>query len=159
MEALTLNQIEAMLKIDKHRLDDELEKQSQILYNITESLAERTYAYNMAKDELEKHEAEMFIRCKDRNSKSTRDEILAEIALDDDRIELFAKLCVQERLVQKWQGMQDSWKQRGFALKALADLAIANYYSVDTTYENNRKIIADSKQTTPSRRRETHGRA
>ena len=150
---LTMNQIEPMLHISKNLLDDELEKQSQVMYSISEAVAEHYTDYMRVKDALEVCEAGLYVDIKRDTAKITADEVKSTIQIDPERRALFARVCTEQRLHQKWLGLLEAWKQRGFALKSLADLAVANYYTVDTTYADNRKLVGDSIAKRPVMRR------
>jgi len=155
---LTMNQVIPMLPINKHGLDDELEKQAQTAFNISQNVARSSFELREVDDRLEKYEAELYITLRressDQSRKMTVEEIKCAIQEDHRRGELQASASAYRRVHEEWLGLSEAWKQRGFALKSLADLAVANYYEVDTTYENNRKVIAESRQSRQPVRRQ-----
>lgn len=156
MAMYAMNQIEGMLAIKKHLLDDELEKQPQVMYSISEAVAEHYADYMRVQDELDVCEAELYIKIKRGSEKSTVDEVKSLIQTDSHRRALFSRVCAEQALHHKWQGLLEAWKQKGFALKSLADLALANYFSTDTAYDKNRKAVSDSFEKRPvMRRRDT----
>ena len=149
MAKYAMNQIEGMLHVSKHALDDELEKQPQVMYSISEAVAEHYADYMRMQDWLDVCEAELYIKFKNGTEKITADEVKARIQIDSQRRSLFASVCVEQALHHKWQGLMEAWKQRGFALKSLSDLALANYFATDTTYETNRKAVQSSFEKRP----------
>jgi microsomal dipeptidase-like Zn-dependent dipeptidase len=141
-----------MLQIDKNRLDDELENQAQVMYEITGLITTVTMRMVRLKEELDKIEAEIYIQLrKQEGSKYTENEIRAEQQLDKKRIS--ANLSYQEskRIHEKLTGLLEAWKARGFSLTTLANLAQANYYAPDsagrdTDYKSNRETLSKARR-------------
>jgi len=142
-----LAHIKNMLRINKHRLDEELEIQAQIQFDISDSLATANARQSALKEELERSDAELLLDLRKSDVKRTVAELQAEILVDGEHLKRLREFQTAHKNYELWDGLYDSWKQRGFALKSLADLSMSNYFSVDTTYENNRKKIAESRET------------
>lgn len=132
---LTLDELRGMLKIDKHKLDDELEVQAHVHFQITEELSYQSHQKQSLKEELEMYDAGLLIDLRKSNVKKTVSELQAEIAVDSGHRATIRDLFLVNKNHELWEGMLEAWKQRGFALKSLADLAMSNYYNVDSTYE------------------------
>jgi hypothetical protein len=143
--ALTLTELKKMLVISKHRLDDELELQAQVQFDISESLGIANAKQSRLENEMEEFDAKLLISLRKGDVKRTVAELQAEIIISGDHQSWLDDLHIAKHQAAQWHGMYEAWKQRGFALKALADLSMSNYFAVDTTYEKNRGAIAESK--------------
>ena len=149
---LTIDTIKDRLQIDRHRLDDELELQPQVTYFISDKVAEANSAVLAAKESLEKLEAEIRLDLRGSTTKRTNDEINAEIQIDADRINKNVRYLECKREHEKLLGLAESWRARGFALKTLADLYMANYFASDSagresSYKQDRQTLATSRTT------------
>jgi hypothetical protein len=144
--SVTLNELRGMLKINKHCLDDELEVQAHVQFEISEAVAITNMEQTEAKNYLEKYDAELLLDIRKENSKRTAAEVQAEIDTDGEHLKFLRTYNQSHHEYELWFGMHEAWKQRGFALKSLADLSMSNYFAVDTAYEKNRGRVAESRQ-------------
>lgn len=132
---LTLRELKGMLKINKHKLDDELEVQAHVHFQISEKLSGAIGRQQRLESEMEEYDAKLLLSMRKSDVKRTVAELQAEILTSGDHQSWLDDLHIARHEVAEWQGMYEAWKQRGFALKSLADLAMSNYYNVDTTYQ------------------------
>ena len=155
--ALTLIELKKMLIINKHRLDDELEIQAQVQFEISSSLEIANARQSRLENEMEEYDAKLLLSLRKGDVKRTVAELQAEILTSGDHQPWLDDLHIAKHEAAQWHGMYEAWKQRGFALKSLADLSMSNYFVVDTTYEKNRGVIAESKlqRNTVNRHRRT----
>ena len=150
--AYNRQQIESMLQIDKHRLDDCLEQQAQITYEISGLLSTANTRMVWCKEDLDKIEAELYLELRHQEgSKCTENEIRAEQQTDKKRVASYAVYQDAKREYEKLMGLMESWKARGFALTTLANLAMANYYATDSVgkdkgYTSARQTLATARQ-------------
>lgn len=123
-----------MLHVNKHRLDDELEVQADILHQIAEQLAKAGSKEIEAKEELAQYEASLFLELtkKDSTSKMTRDQADATIKTDLGRQRLWSAYQKDRHEHELWQGLYDAWKARGFDLKVLGQLYADDYFAIDS---------------------------
>lgn len=123
-----------MLRVNKHRLDDELEVQADIQNDLNEAKTTAASREAQAKDDLDQCEAELFVNLtrKDSASKMTKDQADATIILDPERIQLWRKYQAAKAERARWDGLYDSWKSRGFDLKALGQLYADQYFAIDS---------------------------
>lgn len=128
----TVQAIKLMLRIDKHELDRELEMQGEVLHHITEALASAKTRTLRAKDDLERTEANVVVSNKDGRKVSVAE--LKGIALNDStRKTRFSEFVEARHEQEVWEGLFEAWKERGFALRKLVDLRLANYYTSDSS--------------------------
>lgn len=123
-----------MLHINKHRLDDELEIQSEMLNRISEEMTRAGAKEIEAKETCEQSEAELFLDLTSKTSanKMTKDQAEATIKTD--------AFCTKQRKLyytaktehNKWKGLFESWKARGYDLKALGQLHADQYFQLDS---------------------------
>lgn len=121
-----------MLHIQKHRLDDELEVQSDILQQIGEGAATMTAREAQAKEDLDQLEAELFLELYKKGGGTTKEQAQASIQLDPDRNRLWKKWQSSKTEKERWSKLYDSWKARGFDLKSLGQLYTDQYFTVDS---------------------------
>lgn len=150
------------LRVNKHALDDALEDQAVLMAEISEIVADCNWKQHEAKNHLETIEAELLEKYRDREEKVTVAVIAGQVIRDSRRVNAWVHFQERRRECEKWQALQDAWRQRGFAIKTMADLYASNYYSpVSTTapvqYERVREKMAQSRQSVsddqPIRRR------
>lgn len=157
--SLKIEQLEPMLRINKHRLDDELELQPQLSHDISESVATANAKMLSLKEDLAKEHATIGLELRSGGEKMTVDAINAEITIDPEYQSISLKYQAAKKDYERWLGMAEAWRARGFALKTLADLYIASYYVIDSagseaTYRENRRELSKAREaTTPVRRR------
>ena len=128
-----------MLPIQKHRLDDELEVQADIMYRISENVVRRTSAANALKNELEKLDAVIISELKASGTKGAVSVLSGAAKGDKEREQLYDRYQVAVVDQQRWEGLLESWRARGFALTTLANLYSANYFSPTSTYDSSKK--------------------
>lgn len=121
-----------LLPIQKHELDEELALQAEFLQHISHNLVRAKSFAAQAKDALERLEAELHFYHKENSGKMTVAELNGKIICDRRRIIAFEKLQAALGTLSDWEGMYESWKARGFALRSLVDLRLANYYTPES---------------------------
>ena len=121
-----------MLKINRHRLDDELEINSEIADKIGQRVAKLNSWQLEAKRQLEITDAKVIARLKDADPKMTNP-IAEKEARSSRDYETAWKAFQTARLeYEEWESIQKAWYQRGFDLKALGDLFGNQYFALDS---------------------------
>lgn len=124
--------IRNMLRINKHRLDDELELQAQIAEEISAQVATRNARVAAAAEKLKLREADLYLELRS-GEKLTSDELQAKVRRDRERRSL-AQALDQEKYDQDvWIGLQEAWRQRSYALSTLSHLYSADYFDATKT--------------------------
>jgi hypothetical protein len=121
-----------MLRINKHRLDDELELQSQILDLISSQLTVLNSRSLESADQLKLVEARLFRELKDDSEKITDKAADALVKQDPERKRAWQASQAARAEHEDWSGLYDAWKARGFALRELCGLYVAQYFSIDS---------------------------
>lgn len=137
---MELREIEKRLFVDKHHLDDELEIQAQVQYHISSKVAELAEELSSAKETMKIAEAKLVSEHSAKDAKRTVKQIDSAIQLSDIYQAAAEEVRDIQKELDKAHGLLDAWKQKGFALKALADLSMSNYYAIDSTSVRREQI-------------------
>lgn len=129
MKDLSLSEIEALLPVDKHRLDDALEEQGAIAGMISRLMVAAEIIRDEAADALKRKEAALTLECKGRDEKMALDVIKANVTTHPDRRDRFESLQKAEERFKRWTHMRDDWKARGFTIRDLGMLYSGDYFS------------------------------
>jgi hypothetical protein len=121
------------LAINKHNIDSELEVQAVYQEQIAEKLAKAEREAVVCKQFLAVTEARLTQSFKADEPKANKEIIEGQVIRDRDYKEAWADYqdAVQEQA--KWQRLLESWRQRSYSLKTLADLYSAQYFALDST--------------------------
>lgn len=129
-----------MLYVHRHRLDDELEIQADIMERISAQTVIQNSRALEAKDQLSRIEARLVEDAKDDDPKLSNPMAEARVRRDPERIKAWQVYQAARAEHEAWQGLLDAWKQRGYAIKTLADLYAANYYSPSSTVRKESEV-------------------
>lgn len=127
---LDMNAIRGRLRINKHALDDELEVQAELQDHICRHVAQLQAQLQEQKDALQRleHELGEDVRLSTR-ARVSRDTVLAAIGNRREFQQAQDRVTTLRTQVQEAQGLLDAWTARGHALRTLAQLQMAGYYS------------------------------
>lgn len=129
MLQLTQQTVNAMLRVVKHRLDDELEMQGEMAAHIGREVARQEQRVKAAQETLDDVEARLRLEFKERLTGYTVPEIGAKVQMDPDRKAAVVALHNTQREYKEWVALYDAWKQRSHALTNLAKLHGTDYYA------------------------------
>lgn len=134
---ITAEDVIRWLPIDKHRLDDELERQATIGEEIGRRVTDAEQDVTVAKDDLDRCEARLLIDYKSGEDKMSEKEIAARIATHRERSSRFDAVLDAQRNLSTWKRLGEAWKNRGYDIKTLSELYSASYWStrMDSTYD------------------------
>lgn len=119
-----------MLAINRHNLDAELEVQADVMERISAEMVKANTAHRQTKDDLARIEGELSSDLK--GEKTNAEERAARIKRNPARQTAWRELQEAQAMAEQWQGLYDSWKQRGYSIKTLSDLYAANYFTVSS---------------------------
>lgn len=140
----TLEQYRNMLYINKHRLDDELEVQGDIMDRISTQVVRRNTAMLEAKDELAKIEGRLAEEYRDDSSlKLTAPLIELKVKRHPERTRAWEAYQRARAEHEAWAGLLEAWRQKGYSIKTLADLYAAQYFSLSSIQSNQRQRDVD----------------
>lgn len=156
------NNLEARLKIDRYRLDDELVAQPPSYQEAAKARAMAISRRDRARDVRERVKAEAYGRIRTRlesaGSKVTETMIANEMALDEDvqRSESSVRGATQD--ADLWDALVLAWTQRSYALKDLVQLHVTSYTQSASSsagsagkvraadYDGSRKRLSDERK-------------
>ncbi len=154
-----LEQYWAMLRVNKHRLDDELEIQPEIMDQISTQVVLRNNRMIEAKDDLARIEGRLADDVREDDPKAGVAFIDSRVRREPERIEAFRRYQQARAEHEAWQGLLEAWKQKGYSIKTLSDLYNANYFSLSSTQISARRRSQDeaSDDARAALRRASHG--
>ena len=107
-----------MLRINKHRLDDELEEQAQVMDDLSSRVAILNSRVIEAKDVLSRTEARIFRELKDEDDKTTDKAADSAVKRDPERVKAFQAHQAARAEHEEWSGLYEAWKSRRSTLPA-----------------------------------------
>lgn len=124
-----LSSFEQTLMVDQDNLDEEVIRQPELYYHVSEQLVYAIDARDTLKKEIEELEAEVDNKVRalaERNEdKVTEPFVKKQIAANEDVQELQRKFLKAKKTAALWEAMKESYGQRSYAVNKLADLIIA----------------------------------
>lgn len=123
------------LRIDRDDLDTVLVEHPSHVEAVGRNYARAVETRDIAREDQKRISAELkpAIRSSlDKPTISGVDEVLESLP---DHREARLRYKAAERKVNEWEAMRDAWKARGFVLKDLVQLHLANHYSTDSVTE------------------------
>lgn len=134
----TYEEFRTMLPVWKHRLDDELEMQPQIMEQISTEVTIRNSRALEAKDLLARTEARLTEDLREDDPKLTVNALAARLAREPERIRAWQDYQKARSDHEKWVGLLEAWRNKGYSIKTLADLYAAQYFSLNSTQASTR---------------------
>lgn len=147
-----------LVPVNKHRLDDELEIQSDVQVRLGGFAASAEARMNEAKDKLARTEARLELDLREEHSdrKLTKDEVGATVVRHKERVAAFDAYQEALHLHNQWARLYDAWKTRMSVMQALARLYSDNYWSSDSVSPGRKKRDEDTDERRAEIRR-AHG--
>ena len=134
---ISADEVRSMLRVDKSRLDDEIERHSQVAEEITRKVALLEREAAEAADSLKRIEAGLLLDFREKE-KLTVAEADARIVRDNSRREaLRVQLSIAEQLAV-WKGLQAAWRNKSHDMRTLADLYTSNYFDAASSFYSRR---------------------
>jgi hypothetical protein len=141
----------AYLKIDKHALDQELEEQPMLLFQISEAFVQAAAERDMLKEQLATVDAKLDnkIRMDYGDSKYTEAMIKTEVQSNKTHEIATLKYLDAKKQADLLLALKEAFVSRGFMIRDLCGLYNANYFeeaSVRGTGETNRATYSKGRQ-------------
>lgn len=152
---LTLEEARSRLKVDKHNLDGELEVQSAMLEAIGRRLAEENTALARAKRDLEAAEDLALDRLISDEPTLTNPQRERKIRRAPEFIKAHDAYISQKEVTEMWEALHKAWFNRGFDMRALAELFASQYFS-ETTVSLDAKTRVRQEENVRLLMREAH---
>lgn len=121
-----------MLRVNKHRLDEELETQAEIMDRISDRISALSARASEAENDLKLTEARLFRDFKSDDEKLTDKAADSAVKRHQERISAFRRSISASQELAQWYGLHEAWKARGFSINKLCDLYAAQYFTKDS---------------------------
>lgn len=121
-----------LLRVNKHRLDDELEVQAEVMDRISDRIAKLTALVSEAENHLKVTEARLFREFKDTDDKITDKAADSAVKRHRERDQAFNRATEATQELAQWIGLHQAWKARGFSIGSLCNLYVAQYFTKDS---------------------------
>jgi hypothetical protein len=158
----TLDQYRNMLRINKLRLDDELEIQAELQHDIGVEVARLNTKAVEAENDLKSVEARLLIQFKDGSVKMTADEVKAEVRVHKDRVRAWEKWQAIRETHEVWTSLLQAWITKGYKLADMGGLYASDYFAVRTITrpegERRREVNAADEESRSAMRRASEER-
>ena len=120
------------LRVNRHRLDDELELQADHMDRIGREVAQATRAEADARRSFERAEATIIREAMQDDGKLSHAKASSDAKLHRDWEKPWTVYQNAKQTLLEWESVQKSWYQRGFDLTALGELFAHQYFVVDS---------------------------
>lgn len=130
-----------MLRVNRHRLDEELELQAEMQERIGRMVAKVNSYMLEQKKGLEATEAEVIDDLKSNDSKLSNPVAEKEARRSKQYTAAWRAYQVARQDYEEWAALYEAWKQRGYSMRGLADLYRDQYFAV--TYVNGANQLTD----------------
>lgn len=150
-----IKDLQALLPIDKDRLDEELAIQAEVQWRIAEHVVTQSNCVIDLKYKLDKLEAQIAIDLTDANPKLSIERTKNQVRVDRERDGMYWLYAKSRTELDQWSNLHDAWKARGYALKSLCDLAVSNYFTsdgytkrveIDRDHQKGREALAKARE-------------
>lgn len=143
----------AMLRLDKHRLDDELVEQPVIFNDITDQVALAVSRRDQIKFDIDQAEAGLSsqFRSAAEGDKITDKSIREKVDGSVKMVALRKELLAAQALLGRWQAMKEAFEQRRDMIKVAAQLHASGYFTRSSVSGARNNL--DTSQADENRRR------
>ena len=135
--AVALRSYQKRLQIDRNDLDGELVIQAQVMFEVSEALTWAKAERDAIKQEMDEEAGIIKAQLFQEEPKLAGTKADALVKKDEGYMEIRKEKSEKDRIVGQWEAMVEAWKSRGYMLRQLADLYVANYYSPTSAGESS----------------------
>jgi len=146
MSSNLIKELQGYLEIDKLALDDEIVKQPSLFFKASEAYVEAVAERDACKEELSTIDAELDgeirERLEKRGDKTTEAIVKNEIQTEKRHSAAFDTYILAKTRADRLLALKEAFQQRGYMLRDLASLYVANYYESSSVQGNSRSDAA-----------------
>lgn len=139
------------LKIDKHALDDEIERQPSLFFDVSEAYVAAAAKRDACKEELASIDAELDAvvrkRLEDNKERITEAAVKNGIQTHADHGPAFDTYMDAKQEADLLFALKEAFQQRGYMLRDLASLYVASYYEQSSVRGDSKMDNAAYSQT------------
>lgn len=144
---MEIEDFEKMLVIKKHQLDEELAIQADVQWRIVERLNAANATRDQYKDKLAQAESKLASEIIAENPKLAMTKVDSEVKCDPHRIRVLSAYMETKSVADRWNGLYEAWRARGFAIKSLCDLYSSSYFASDSHTTPTRGTLQQNYET------------
>lgn len=131
------------LRIDAMQLDQELIEHPMRLQTVVEYAADALQIRDAAKNALDVQIADTARRLRAGTEEKLSDTKVASLLLLEDDVKVATQELEDARHdLAYWQGLADSYREKGSALKRIAELTISGYLAPNAAYQGRKEEMA-----------------
>lgn len=154
-----IRQFKQKLRIDKNDLDGELVIQAHVFFEVSERLTWAKAERDSVKQECDELAGNIKAEIFEEQPKLAATKADALVRKDPEFIDLYKERKEADRIVGMWEALVEAFKSRGYMLRQLADLFVANYYSPTSMGESSEEKRQKSAERTRRSRDERSSRS
>ena len=125
----TLEQLQGFLPINKDKLDEELERNSQLFWEASDQYAEAANKRDQAKQVLAQLDANIGAQFRQTSVDRVSEAKVTEfIEANLEHVQQYRMYLNYKFEAERWGGMKDAFEQRLHALRGLVSLTTMGYY-------------------------------
>jgi len=155
-----MEELKKYLSIDKKALDDEVSNQATLFFNVAEAAISATAKRDAWKEELSQAEAKLDLQFREEfeeaKTKYTESQIKSLITADPDRCKINEAYLKAKAECEGLNALKEAFHQRGYMLRDLCQLYIANYFEDSSVrigqhednavYKRRRAMLAEGRK-------------
>lgn len=136
-----VDELRELLAIDKHSLDDEIQKQPQLFFKVSEAQVSAAARRDYLKEEIKRVDAELHAKhrrlIEKTGSRATDAAVTAAIQADPDHQRAVDAHINAAKEADLLVALKESFSQRSYMLRDLATLFVANYFESSSMKANS----------------------
>ncbi len=133
------------LRIDKHALDDEIERQAEIYGEIADAAAQAKSQVDSLEEELKELESHLDKTFREKAERTeeriTEAQIRSKVAGSSNRKKLAVKLLNAKDLQRRLDALQTAQRHKSYALRDMVDLYLSSYYETRSAKGSKRDWV------------------
>lgn len=151
----SVSELRAALKIDRYNLDEDVERQPELFFEVAEAAALARSEQDQAKDSVDEVESRLDVdvrqKAERKDERITEKEIKARIRQHPERIAAMKNYLELKLGTEMLDQLRDSFKQRGYMLRELVQLYLSSYYQ-DASASGSSRGVRDARADSVQRR-------
>lgn len=151
----SLSELRAALRIDRFNLDEDVERQPELFFEVAEAAALARSEQDLAKDSVDEVESRLDVHVREKAERNderiTEKEIKARIRQHPERAAAMKNYLGLKLETERLDQLRDSFKQRGYMLRELVQLYLSNYYQ-DASASGSSRGVRDARADDVQRR-------
>lgn len=137
-----VTEFRAYLAIDKSALDDALQQQADLYFQVSQEYALALSLRDEAKETLARVDAGLSFSFRQREEKATESKVKDQVAKDVQHAMSYSDYLAKKTRADVLFSLQESFSQRGYAIRYLCNLYQATYFTTTVKQKGERDLTA-----------------